>query len=298
MPNEIVEQQPGGAGSSQPAVEAETLSEHREQREAEQAERYAGQPAEAEKRTGRSPGFQARLDKLTKDKYAAQRTAEDLQRQLDSERARVGQPAQPQHGQEARPGEGQQPGQEKTAQATEQPKPPEQLQREAQEYHGQMAQKFSSEVARHPEYKELVEAVKGAQVNAYVAQAIPLLPNGVEVFAHLARNPAERDRLHANFMAVGNGVYRATGNGDLALRSAIAAVSDDMESLSAALRWGTAGRASGPTRQIEKPVSTAPTPITPVGAGAGPQAEEDDADKMTMAQYRAQREKSRNPRRG
>jgi hypothetical protein len=274
---------------SQAAVEAETLAEHREQREAEQAERYAGQPAEAEKR-GRIPGFQRRLDELTKDKYAAQRAAEDLRRQLDSERGKNGQSAQPQ---EARPGEGQQP-----APNTQQPKPPEQLQREAQEYHGQMVQKFSSEVSRHPEYKEIAEAVKGVQINAYVAQAIPLLPNGVEVFAYLARNPAERERLHANFTAVGNGVYHATGNGELALRSAIAAVSDDMDSLSAALRWGTVGRASGPTRQIEKPISTAPTPITPVGAGGSPQFEEDDADKMSLSQYRAQREKSRNPRRG
>ena len=295
----------------QPAAEP-TVAEYRAEREAEIDQSFyrgrahdalpSGEAAPKE----RNRGYQRRIDELT-------RRNGDLERELTAERARNAQPAaQPQPGTQQQPGAEAQPGE----------KPGEGQQPQGKPKDGQQpSQKFGVEaILEHPTHQQRMQAFaselnKGFAANAedkaafestqlhLMAQiALPHSPAGVEIARHIARNPALAEKINLQVAAHMQAAADLSGGDPRAVQVAgLRTAAMLIDSLAHALQWGTLGKSagSGPVRYIERPVSSAPSPITPVGggSGAGPE-EETDPDKMSIAQYRAQRERSRNPRRG
>jgi|SRR5215467_4017364 len=255
-----------------------------------------GKPSEPE--TGKG-GFQRRIDRLTREKA-------NLERQLAE--ARTGQaptPAAPQPTQSAPPP---QPTVEQPAPSSQNHQDPgienltpEQQQEWQRQHHAKRAtfvQRYQAATQSDPEF---AEAVRGGShaiplPMSVVTPALVEMGNGPEVAIYLAKHPDVQRRITMMWQASGDAVWNATRNPTAAQQAAGLAVIRELHGISTALHYGTA-LPSSTRRVIERPVSQAPTPITPVSGGQSARHDiDEEGEDVDIMAYRKRR--PYNPRRG
>ena len=153
------------------------------------------------------------------------------------------------------------------------------------------------QAAMNADHELAAAAQKSSTVPAIVHAATLELPNSLDVAIYLTKRPEMQQRLLALWQTSGNAVFQTTRNPNAALNAANVAVIAEMHRISAALEFGTALPAQ---QRIERPVSQAPAPITPVGGGGSTAQDDGDSEgsDIDLARYRSIRNRQRNPRRG
>lgn len=147
--------------------------------------------------------------------------------------------------------------------------------------------------------RELGDALKNPMppVPSIIYPAILDTANSFDVAVYLTKHPEMQKRITTLWQTSGDAVFQATRNQAAAVQAAGLAVIREVHRISAALEFGT----TVPARPIiERPVSQAPPPITPVAGGGS--ISQDDGDRegsdIDLARYRSVRNRQRNPRRG
>jgi hypothetical protein len=160
-----------------------------------------------------------------------------------------------------------------------------------------LKQQLALTASTDPELATALRNTNAPRVPVIVYPAVLDTPNPLDVAVYLTKHPEMQQRIAILHQTSGNAVWQATRNAAAAQQAAALAVIQEVHRISAALEFGTAL----PSKQrVERPVSQAPTPITPVGGPAG--LVDDDGDRegsdVDLARYRSYRNRQRNTRRG
>lgn len=274
-----------------------TAAEYRAQRESGHSPAETQTESETAKPKG---GFQRRIDQLTKDKRELERRLETAAQPekagqqfetIEEYSARVIREAAERERTAAK-----EPPREAARPATT-TEDEQRQQEQFRQQHGARAQvmgeRWRAAVKADPELEAAVKASTD-MVPAVVHLAMTDLPNGHEVAIFLAKRPEFRQRLTLMWQAAGDAVWQATQDPNAARQAADVTAIREIHRIGNGLQFSTG---FAPRQQVERPVTKAPTPITPLG-GSGDGVTEKNEDDMSPAEYRRSREKSRNPRRG
>jgi hypothetical protein len=209
-------------------------------------------------------------------------------------------PAQPAANVDLAPVREAQPKAEATEKPAEQPKPqlPENLSpedRAFQERHyakaNDLATRLKQTMEADPEFAEASKACDKVLLPAAAQVAIVESRNAHDIAVYLTRNVHEVERLTQRFQDACDHVYQLTGDINLALAYGNQFAIGEVQRISAGLEYGNGGRTL--SRVVQKPVSTAPEPIKPVGGTSSPIAGEEAWEDLPLAQVRKLRESGR-----
>ena len=270
------------------------LREYRRERDEERnqaSEPSAGENVDQPKSKG---GFQRRIDKLWKEKSELERRLAEREGQRTPNTESAAPKYEDAEAYTARVIREAREREQRSASRQEQPRvqgSPEEQQRSQEEYQAQhyasmasLRDRLNTTMAADPEFSTALKSAHD-QVPTIIVPTMVNLPNGHDIAVFLAKNSDIRRRLTTMFHAAGDAVYQATSDTNAAERAANAAVIREVHRLSSALEYGTT---SAPMPRMERPVSQAPAPITPVRGGDAPSV---DDDKMSLSQYRKSRGK-------